>query len=31
VAFDRFVAKLGPKYDKAAACPGKDRQVLPAF
>jgi transposase-like protein len=30
-AFDRFVAKYGPKYDKAAACLAKDRQTLLAF
>jgi putative transposase len=30
-AFDRFVAKYGPKYDKAAACLAKDRQLLLAF
>jgi putative transposase len=30
-ALDRFVAKYGPKYDKAAACPTKDREALLAF
>jgi putative transposase len=30
-AFDRFVAKYGAKYDKAAACLIKDRDVLLAF
>lgn len=30
-AFDRFVAKYGPKYDKAAACLAKDREALLAF
>jgi transposase-like protein len=30
-ALDRFVAKYGPKYDKAAACLTKDREVLLAF
>jgi len=31
VAFDRFVVKYGAKYDKAAACLTKDREVLLAF
>jgi putative transposase len=30
-AFDRFVAKYGAKYDKAAACLSKDREALLAF
>ena len=30
-ALDRFLAKYGPKYDKAATCLAKDRQVLLAF
>ena len=30
-ALDRFVAKYGPKYDKAAACLTKDRDALLAF
>jgi transposase-like protein len=30
-AFDRFVAKYGPKYDKAVACLTKDREALLAF
>jgi putative transposase len=30
-ALDRFVAKYGPKYDKAAACLAKDRDALLAF
>jgi len=30
-AFERFVAKYGVKYDKAAHCLAKDRQVLLAF
>ena len=30
-ALDRFVAKYGPKYDKAAACLAKDRGALLAF
>src|SRR5688572_1792880 len=30
-AFDRFIAKHGPKYDKAAVCLTKDREVLLAF
>jgi putative transposase len=30
-ALDRFLAKYGPKYDKAAACLAKDRQVMLAF
>src|SRR3954467_13064834 len=30
-ALDRFVAKYGPKYDKAVACLAKDREALPAF
>jgi transposase-like protein len=30
-AFDRFVAKYGAKYDKAAACLVKDRESLLAF
>jgi transposase-like protein len=30
-ALDRFVAKYGPKYDKAAACLAKDREALLAF
>src|SRR4051794_28009374 len=30
-ALDRFVAKYGPKYDKAAACLTKDREALLAF
>jgi hypothetical protein len=28
---DRFVAKYGPKYDKAATCLAKDRDALLAF
>ena len=31
LAFDRFVAKYGPKYDKAVACLAKDREPLLAF
>jgi putative transposase len=31
LAFDRFVAKYGAKYDKAVACLAKDREVLLAF
>ena len=31
VAFGRFVVKYGAKYDKAAACLTKDREVLLAF
>ena len=31
VAFDRSVVKCGAKYDKAAACLTKDREVLLAF
>ena len=30
-AFDFFLEAYGPKYDKAAACPAKDRDVLLAF
>ena len=30
-AFDRFLAKYGPKYDKAAHCLAKDRAALLAF
>jgi putative transposase len=30
-ALDHFVAKYGPKYDKAAACLTKDREALLAF
>jgi putative transposase len=30
-AFDRFLAKYGAKYDKAAVCLAKDRQALLAF
>jgi putative transposase len=30
-AFDRFLAKYGAKYDKAAHCPAKDRAALLAF
>jgi putative transposase len=30
-AFDRFLAKYGAKYDKAAACLAKDRRALLAF
>jgi putative transposase len=30
-AFDRFVAKYGPKYDKVAGCLIKDREALLAF
>jgi len=30
-ALDRFVAKYGPKYDKAVACLAKDRDALLAF
>lgn len=30
-AFDRFVAKYGTKYDKAAACLAKDRETLLTF
>ena len=30
-AFDRFLAKYQAKYDKAAACLAKDREVLLAF
>ena len=30
-ALDRFVAKYGPKYDKAVACLAKDREALLAF
>jgi putative transposase len=30
-ALDRFVAKYGPKYDKAAGCLAKDREALLAF
>ena len=30
-AFDRFLAKYGAKYDKAAHCPAKDRGALLAF
>jgi transposase-like protein len=30
-AFDRFIAKYGAKYDKAAACLAKDREALLAF
>ncbi len=30
-AFDRFLAKYGAKYDKAAACLSKDRAALLAF
>ena len=30
-ALDRFVAKYGPKYDKAAACLAKGREALLAF
>jgi transposase-like protein len=30
-ALDRFVAKYGPKYGKAAACLAKDREALLAF
>jgi putative transposase len=30
-AFDRFLAKHGAKYDKAAACLSKDRESLLAF
>jgi transposase-like protein len=30
-ALDRFVAKYGPRYDKAAACLAKDRGALLAF
>jgi transposase-like protein len=30
-ALDRFVAKFGPNYDKAAACLAKDREALLAF
>ncbi len=30
-AFDRFLAKYEAKYDKAAACPAKDREALLAF
>jgi transposase-like protein len=30
-ALDRFVAKYGPKHDKAAACLAKDRDALLAF
>jgi putative transposase len=30
-ALDRFVAKYGPKYDKAVACLTKDREALLAF
>jgi transposase-like protein len=30
-ALDRFLAKYGPKYDKAAACLAKDREALLAF
>jgi putative transposase len=30
-AFDRFIAKYGPKYDKAVACLIKDREVLLTF
>ncbi len=31
IAFERFVAKYGVKYDKAALCLTKDRQVLLTF
>jgi transposase-like protein len=31
LAFDRFVAKYGPKYDKAVACLAKDHDALLAF
>jgi putative transposase len=31
LAFDRFVAKYGAKYDKAVACLAKDRDALLAF
>jgi putative transposase len=31
LAFDRFIAKYGAKYDKAVACLTKDRDVLLAF
>lgn len=31
VAFDRFLAKYGAKYDKAAACLARDREALLAF
>ena len=30
-ALDFFLEAYGPKYDKAAACPAKDRDVLLAF
>ncbi len=30
-AFDRFLAKYGAKYDKAAHCLAKDREALLAF
>src|SRR5881275_263319 len=30
-ALDRFVAKYGPKYDKAVACLAKEREALLAF
>ena len=30
-AFDRFLAKYGAKYDKAAGCLSKDRESLLAF
>jgi transposase-like protein len=30
-SLDRFVAKYGPKYDKAVACLAKDREALLAF
>jgi transposase-like protein len=30
-AFDRFLAKYGAKYDKAAACLAKDREALLTF
>jgi transposase-like protein len=30
-AFDRFLAKYGPKYEKASACLTKDREALLAF
>jgi putative transposase len=30
-AFDRFIAKYGAKYDKAAACLTKDRELLLTF
>jgi putative transposase len=31
LAFDHFVGKYGPKYDKAVACLAKDREPLLAF